>query len=138
LVVVAGLAASQNCQASEVRFTRRDVRERLHQGDTQMKIHLARLLEMEYLLLHRRGLTYEYALLWDGGDGEEAHLCGLLDVAGADAVVTDNEGGAFRSGSEADRSDTGREAVGYWPGGGRRPVGQPKSGVGPDGRRLTG
>lgn len=38
------------------------------------------LLEMEYLLLYRRGLTYEYTLLWDGEDNAQAHLCGLLDV----------------------------------------------------------
>lgn len=67
---------------------------------------------MEYLTLYRRGLTYEYALLWDGGSGEEAHLCGLLDVDEAEAVVTDNEGDALRSGCEAERSGTGRGVAG--------------------------
>nr|TKJ53762.1 DNA primase [Pantoea agglomerans] len=105
-------AHQQAVRPEELRFTRREVRAALGWGDTQLKIHLARLVEMEYLTLYRRGLTYEYALLWDGGSGEEAHLCGLLDVDEADAVVTADEGGAFRSGSEAERSDTGRGVVG--------------------------
>lgn len=76
----------------------REVRTAFSWGDMQLKIHLVRLLEMEYLTLHRRGLTYEYALLRDGGSSEESHLCGLLDVDEADAVLTANEGGALRSG----------------------------------------
>ncbi|MCX8960781.1 DNA primase, partial [Erwinia psidii] len=120
--MVAGLAASQNCQPSEVRFTRRDVRERLHWGDTQLKVHLARLLEMEYLLLHRRGLTYEYALLWDGGDGEEAHLCGLLEVDGAETLATTDKGDTSRSGSESDRSEeTGQQSAPGWDAVGAQP-----------------
>lgn len=105
-------AQQQAVKAEELRFTRREVRTALGWGDTQLKIHLARLLEMEYLTLYRRGLTYEYALLWDGGSGEEAHLCGLLDVDEAEAVVTDNEGDALRSGCEAERSGTGRGVAG--------------------------
>ncbi|MFP1814127.1 CHC2 zinc finger domain-containing protein, partial [Lonsdalea quercina] len=66
-------AQSQALKADEVRFTRRDVRAALGWGDTQLKIHLSRLLEMEYLLLFRRGLTYEYGLLWDGEDTGGAH-----------------------------------------------------------------
>lgn len=60
-------------------FTRKMLRDALRWGDTQLKIHLARLVEMEYLLLHRRGLTFLYELLFDGGDGDGAHLCGLID-----------------------------------------------------------
>ncbi|ADP11508.1 DNA primase [Erwinia sp. Ejp617] len=112
-------AQKQAVKPGELRFTRRDVRERLHWGDTQLKVHLARLLEMEYLLLYRRGLSHEYALLWDGEEGDRAHLCGLLEVA--ESGTTDG-GGASRSGSEAVRSDisghqsaSGRDAVGGRP-----------------------
>ena len=35
------------------RFSRRQVREITKWGDTQLKIHLARLVELEYLLVHR-------------------------------------------------------------------------------------
>lgn len=95
-------AERQSLKPEELRFTRRDVRAALNWGDTQLKIHLARLLEMEYLLLFRRGLTYEYALLWDGQNDETTHLCGLLDV-----------GNEYRSGSERERSASGRGAVGH-------------------------
>ena len=67
---------------------------------------------MEYLVLYRRGLTYEYTLLWDGGSGEESHLCGLLDVTTAETSATVSEGNAFRSGSEEAQSATGRGVVG--------------------------
>ena len=102
----AGEAARQQAlKVEEVRFTRRDIRAALQWGDTQLKVHLARLLEMEYLVLHRRGLTYEYGLLWDGEDNGGTHLCGLLDVAEAETAATNSEGDVLRSGSETDRSD---------------------------------
>ena len=45
---------SERCSAtaqkqSEFRFTRRDVREATRWGDTQLKVHLARLVELEYV-----------------------------------------------------------------------------------------
>ncbi|MEQ2026870.1 CHC2 zinc finger domain-containing protein, partial [Xenorhabdus szentirmaii] len=45
-------------------FTRKQLRDAVQWGDTQLKIHLSRLVEMEYLLLHRRGLTFAYELLF--------------------------------------------------------------------------
>jgi DNA primase len=98
-------ARQQAVKPDELHFTRRNVRSALGWGDTQLKIHLGRLVELEYLLLHRRGLTHEYQLLWDGGSGEESHLCGLLNV-------DDNEGGAFRSGPEDNRAGISRGMVG--------------------------
>lgn len=60
-----------------------------------------RLTEMEYLLLHSgcRGHLLRYELLWDGGSGEENHLCGLLNVDES------NEGSERRSDPEHDKSD---------------------------------
>ena len=52
---------------------RRDVREATGWGDTQLKIHLHRLEELEYLLIHRggRGQSFVYELVFtrpkDGG-----------------------------------------------------------------------
>lgn len=106
----------------ELRFTRREVRSSLGWGDTQLKIHLARLVEMEYLLLFRRGLTYEYGLLWDGEEGDRAHLCGLLAVAA-------DEGGVLRSGSEAGQSAPGRGVVGGQPDGKKAASGQGQQGL---------
>ncbi|MEI7378203.1 DNA primase, partial [Dickeya chrysanthemi] len=102
-------AQGQAVKADEIRFTRRDVRAALGWGDTQLKIHLGRLLEMEYLLLFRRGLTYEYGLLWDGDDNGGAHLCGLLEVEDA---TPETEGKAYRSGLDAAQSAPGRGVVG--------------------------
>ncbi|MCC8422901.1 CHC2 zinc finger domain-containing protein [Photorhabdus thracensis] len=62
----------------EMLFTRKQLRDAVQWGDTQLKIHLSRLVEMEYLLLHRRGLTFIYELLFDGEDSEAAHLNGLI------------------------------------------------------------
>ncbi|MDC9607197.1 CHC2 zinc finger domain-containing protein [Xenorhabdus griffiniae] len=102
-------AGQQAVRVDELHFTRRDIRAALHWGDTQLKVHLARLLEMEYLLLHRRGLTYEYTLLWDGEDTGQPHLCGLLEMTESQSETT---GDAFRSGSEDIQSGTGRGRVG--------------------------
>ena len=141
-------AGKQAVKPDELHFTRRDVRASLGWGDTQLKIHLARLVEMEYLLLSRRGLTYEYALLWDGGNGEEAHLCGLLDVAGTETPATTDKGDTSRSGSESDRSDRnksqsapGRVKVGSRSGSEKPASGQAAQGpepeaVGPDGNTV--
>jgi len=92
---------------NELRFTRRDVREATSWGDTQLKVHLARLVELEYVIAHRglRGLTHEYELRYDGADDGKPHLMGLLDVK-----ILDND--ADRSGLNADRSGSGRPLVG--------------------------
>lgn len=108
-------AQRQGMKADELRFTRRDVRDWLHWGDTQLKIHLGRLLELEYLQLNRRGLTHEYQLLWDGEDTQTPHLCGLPDmdnfITTAPAAPHTAEDDVFRSGSEPLRSASGRGAV---------------------------
>jgi hypothetical protein len=65
------------------RFSRRDVREFAGWGNTQLRLHLSRLEELEYLLLHRggRGQSFVYELLYDGkGKDGQPFLSGLLDV----------------------------------------------------------
>ncbi len=67
----------------EVRFTRKDVREATGWGDTQLRVHLERLHELEYLMAHRgmRGQCYEYELAFDGDTAADApHLAGLIDA----------------------------------------------------------
>jgi DNA primase catalytic core len=69
---------------SEFHFTRRQVREATGWGDTQLRIHLDRLMEMEFLLAHRgrRGQTFDYELVYLGEDEEgRARLLGLIDCA---------------------------------------------------------
>jgi len=100
------------------RFTRRELREVTKWGDTQLKIHLARLVELEYLLLHRggRGLTFEYELLYDGAaeSADAARVSGLIDV---EALRRSYD--AHRSGVNDHRSGSGRPPVGGRSGGGR-------------------
>jgi DNA primase len=71
----------------EVRFTRRDLRERLGWGQTQLKIHLDRLLEMEYVMTHRTATRLvEYELIFDGRGREgQPTLPGLIDPTKCDS-----------------------------------------------------
>ncbi|WP_168426722.1 CHC2 zinc finger domain-containing protein [Erwinia amylovora] len=111
--MVSGLAASQNCQPCEVRFTRRDIRGWTNWSDSQLKNHCMRLTEMEYLLLHggSRGHLLRYELLWDGGDGDENHLCGLLNVTGNGENGGGNERKSGHINGKSD-AETGKSAPG--------------------------
>jgi len=103
---------AQGVAQADYRFTRRELREAVHWGDTQLKVHLARLVEMELLAIHRRGLSHAYELAWDG-DGERAHLCGLREAE----ALQDAGGQQYdrdRSGSKALRSASGRGVAGAW------------------------
>lgn len=102
---VKGHSQAQGLKAHELRFSRKEVRAATGWGDTQLKIHLGRLSELEYLQLYRRGLAHEYSLNYDGDGRDQAHLMGLLD-----ADLLDNK--AARSGLEQERSAPGRSVVG--------------------------
>jgi DNA primase catalytic core len=110
--------AAQSARRADYRFSRRQVREATKWGDTQLKIHLARLVELEYLLIHRggRGQSFEYELLYDGAaHGEHAHVSGLIDI---EALSTYD---AERSGVSDPRSVSSRGVVGGVSAGGRVP-----------------
>ena len=72
----------QQLKQSEYRFTRRFVRENLGWGQTQVKLHIDRLMEMEYVIQHRgSGRRVEYELLYDGRGREgQPTMCGLIDL----------------------------------------------------------
>jgi hypothetical protein len=92
------------------------LREALGAGETQLKIHLARLVEFEYVVAHHKGPATEYELVYDGQGLEgKPFVPGLIDVdALRHASTTGN-----RSGSNADRSGSGRPLVGPRSPGGR-------------------
>ena len=65
-------------------FSRRQLLDATGWRLTQLRVHLARLVEMEYLLVHRgsRGLAFVYELLWQGeGLNGRSFVLGLLDTA---------------------------------------------------------
>jgi DNA primase len=73
----------QKMERSDYRFSRRDVRAYTGWGDTQLKIHLHRLEELEYLLIHRggRGQSLVYELMFTRpSDGGKPVLGGLIDI----------------------------------------------------------
>jgi DNA primase len=128
---VSAQCAERALRQSELRFTRRQLREAVHWGDTQTKVHLARLVEMEYVTLHRRGLAIEYELVYDAKDAgdDQAHVNGLIDV---DTLSETHEYDSSRSGLQAIRSGGGRSSVGPRSGGGRggvEPI-QTRAGIG--------
>lgn len=100
----------QAMSRADYRFSRREVREYTCWSDTALKVHLARLAEMEYLLIHRggRGQSFVYELLYDGALGQDQpHVSGLIDVAELRQAYD-----ADRSGPESVRSESGQGAVG--------------------------
>lgn len=89
------------------RFSRRQVRTLTGWGDTQLKVHLARLAELEYLLVHRvkSGQGFEYELVYDGeGAAGDRFLLGLAAPVQTSGRAYD----AKRSGAGASRSAPGR------------------------------
>jgi hypothetical protein len=82
--LVSARARSARRPRSAIRFTQRELRESFAWGDFQLRRHLARLVELEYVLVHRtpRGNQREYELMYDGqGRKGEPFLLGLVDAA---------------------------------------------------------
>jgi hypothetical protein len=70
-------------ERADYRFTRREVREATGWGATQTRIHLDRLVELEYVTAHRggRGHGFVYELSYDGhGKDGRTFLIGLAAI----------------------------------------------------------
>jgi hypothetical protein len=112
---VRGECKRQALTRSAYRFSRRGLREGLGWGDTQLKTHLARLVEMEYLAVHREGTGFAYELLYDGkGADGTPFVPGLIEVEQLKCTYD-----ADRSEVNADRSGSSRPLVGPRSGDGR-------------------
>jgi len=98
---------------SGVRFTRRQVRESVGWGDTQLKVHLARLVDLELVVPHKGdGGAHLYELAWDGqGVDGSRFVIGLCDPSTLHHATGHHESG--------ERSGGGRGPVGGRSGGGR-------------------
>ncbi len=81
--LVAERSGQQSLRASDVRFTRRELRARCGMSDAAVRVHLERLIGMEYIrpAVGRNGQRFEYELLFDGDVQCSApQLIGLIDV----------------------------------------------------------
>lgn len=79
---VSTTATATGVLVSDVRFGRREVRAATGWSDFQVRTHLSRLVELDYVTAHRgaRGSSYVYELTHDGGGRTGApHLPGLTD-----------------------------------------------------------
>jgi hypothetical protein len=116
------------CERGDFRFTTREVRDALELGQTQAKIHLARLVDLEYVVVHRSvpGQPDIYELLYQGeGEAGRAFLPGLLDPTELhyDGKRPGQKG--HRSALKGERSGGGRPLVGPRSGGGRTAARRP-------------
>jgi hypothetical protein len=81
--MVSEVQKAQAIERSEVRFTRRQVRQHTGLSYEQVRIHLDRLVQLEYVVTHggSRGQSFVYELVYDGqGKDGEPFLPGLIDV----------------------------------------------------------
>jgi DNA primase catalytic core len=125
--------AAAKMEREDCRFTRRQVREFTGWSDSQLKTHLGRLEEMEYLLAHRggRGQSFIYELAYDGGGADGGRfLTGLLDVTKlrAGTPTTEEKSGLDekKSGPEGQKSGPSLPEVGPGLGGKNAPLSSEK------------
>jgi hypothetical protein len=117
--------AMRAVQRCDYRFFQRDVRTWTGWPDHQVKLHLRKLLEMEYLLLHRggRGQSFVYELLYDGrGKDGKPFLMGLIHDAATQKRESETSEWDSQTG-EWKRSGTVQEDIGER-GGTSAPIGE--------------
>ena len=111
---VAAEAKKKGLERAHVRFSRRELREAWGMSDTQLRLHLERLVALEYVLCRRDGpggrLVYE--LVYDGaGEDGRPFVPGLIDAAALGATTAEVAGLASEL-AGAMRADRGPVAVG--------------------------
>jgi hypothetical protein len=115
---VSAQARERRIDRGLVRFTRRALRELLGWGDTQLKVHLGRLVDLELVIAHRgEHASFAYELAWtgEGRDGQR-FVIGLTNPTDTPEVSATT---VVRSGPEPARSGPGRGPVGPPSGDGR-------------------
>ena len=89
LLMLIDAMVTERCQAlkmdrADYRFSRKAVRGYVGWSDFQVRKHMQRLTDLEYVLVHRggRGQSFVYELLYDGeGRDGQPFMMGLIDVA---------------------------------------------------------
>jgi DNA primase len=80
---------------SDVRFTRRELRAACGMSDAAIRVHLERLIAMEYLRpsAGRNGLRFEYELLFDGDlQSSVPQVIGLINVKELATTIATSQG----------------------------------------------
>jgi DNA primase catalytic core len=94
LKLIDGYAVSecerQKIKRADFRFSRRALREAITWGDTQLRLHLERLADLEYVLTHREGAggKYVYELVYAVADDSRAQVEGIIEVSALEALYT--------------------------------------------------
>jgi energy-coupling factor transporter ATP-binding protein EcfA2 len=89
--LVEARSAAQAIPRDVVRFTRRELRAMAGITDTALRLHVERLIALEYLLVHRggNGQRFVYELLFDGDVAAHTpQMVGLLDVVTLESAGT--------------------------------------------------
>jgi len=108
----------QKIERADFRFSRRDVRVFVEWGDTQLKTHLRRLEELEYLVVHHggRGQSFVYELAFERQDDDrKPFFPGLIDAEKLEIHEYDEK----KAGAEEEKSGSSRPQIGGMSGGGR-------------------
>ncbi|MDO9188406.1 MAG: CHC2 zinc finger domain-containing protein [Sulfurimicrobium sp.] len=74
---------------ADFRFSRRALREAINWGDTQLRMHLERLVELEYVAARREGAggKFVYELAYVVNDETHAQVAGLIEVDALEALA---------------------------------------------------
>ena len=116
--------AGNDTPRGDVQFTRRTVRGVLGLSDTQLRVHLDRLVTLDYVAVHggKMGQRFAYSLLFDGDASSEGpQLMGLVEAEPAQTsrgkTATSRGSGANLAGQNTNlagrlRGDSGPVAVG--------------------------
>lgn len=117
---VAEQASTQSISRAAVQFTRRHVRQALGLSDTQLRVHLERLVTLDYVALHggKPGQRFAYSLLFDGDAGSDAPQAMGLSEAGerktsrGESATSRGEGADLAGGSRPDNGGVARRLRG--------------------------
>jgi hypothetical protein len=76
--MAAQACAKQGVERCDYRFSRRQVREAAGWSQTQLRVHLERLVELEYLIVHRGGRGQQGIFGFTGAEREPDTDLGLI------------------------------------------------------------
>jgi hypothetical protein len=99
-------AREQGIPRAEVRLMRREIREAMCWSEAQLRLHLDRLVELEYLVVHRGGpgQRFVYELAYEPSCDQSGRFApGLIDVEALRAASTTPTSQAFGGTSQVPR-----------------------------------